>query len=115
MEQLKVFAHQLYECKKGVRSMVLCTLCNDIIIVALNKIKAAKLSYYIQPISETKCNLFFGKKECIQMVQEFCNKPLNELSIEEDFMLGTILGYGVEEQCQRYMKKRKALEYRIVD
>lgn len=95
--------------------MVLCTLCNDIMVVALHKIKVANLYYYIQPISETKYNLFFGKKECILMVQEFCNKPLNELSIEEDFMLGAILGYGVEEQCQRYMKKRKALEYRIVD
>lgn len=84
-------------------------------VVALHKIKAANLFYYIHPINETKCNLFFGKKECIQMVQEFCNKPLNELSIEEDFMLGTILGYGVEEQCQRYMKRRKALEYRMMD
>ncbi|NMA73028.1 MAG: DUF2023 family protein [Bacteroidales bacterium] len=107
MEQLKVFAHQLYECRKGVRSMALCTLYDDLLVIALNKIKVANLSHFVYPVTDNKYNLFFGKKECIQMVEQFCNKPLNQLSIEEDFMLGAILGYGIEEQCQRYLFKKK--------
>ncbi len=119
MEQLKVFAHQLYECRKGVRSMALCTLCDDMLVIALNKIKVANLSHFVYPVTNNKYNLFFGKKECIQMIELFCNKPLNKLSIEEDFMLGAILGYGMQEQCQRFLRRKqpskhqeKALNYK---
>ena len=30
-------------------------------------------------------------------------KSLNDLSLEEDFMLGVMLGYDVQQQCKRYL------------
>ena len=32
-------------------------------------------------------------------------RPLNALTAEEDFMLGTMLGYDREQQCRRYLTR----------
>lgn len=106
---MNVFIHQLYECKKGVRCMALATIATKHLPLAQKKVMSANMSYYIQLVSEHKVNLFFGKKECINVVKKICNKPLNLLSPEEDFILGAILGYSICEQCNRYcLRKRKA-------
>lgn len=38
------------------------------------------------------------------------NRPLHQLSPEEDFMLGAMLGYDICAQCERYceLKERNA-------
>ncbi len=105
MDYLKVFSHQIYECKKGVRSMALCTLPTDSKDLVIKKLESSKLSYFICPLSKQRFNIFFGEQVCIDVVSKLCNKPLNELSPEEDFMLGAILGYSICEQCRRYCKK----------
>lgn len=109
MERLKVFSHQLYECRKGVRSVALATLPIDCLEVAQRKLDTAELAYFVCPLNDDKLNLFFGQAECIDVVKLFCHKPLHTLSAEEDFMLGAILGYSICEQCNRYkvMKKRE--------
>lgn len=106
-DKLKVFAHQIYECKKGVRNMALCTLTDDCMEYATNKLNAMQISYFINVINTHKFNIFFGASTCISVVEKFCNKPLNRLSPEEDFMLGTMLGYSICEQCQRYNKMKQ--------
>ena len=108
MQKLKVFSHLLYECKKGVRSAVLCTLSDDCIDLAIAKLDSNEISYFVSPVSNGKSNLFFGEKICIDVLSKICNKPLNKLSAEEDFMLGAILGYSVCEQCRRYTKMSKS-------
>lgn len=104
MDKLKVFSHLVYECKKGVRSAALCTIQGDCCETALAKLKANGMAYFICPVSQNKVNIFFGAKVCIDVISKFCNKPLNKLSPEEDFMLGAILGYSICEQCRRYCK-----------
>ena len=50
-------------------------------------------------------NLYFGNRQCLKAVATFIHKPLNELSPEEDFMLGAMLGYDIVGQCERYCKR----------
>ncbi len=109
MDKLKVFSHLIYECKKGIRNTALCTLQNSYRETAVKKLEASNISYFICPINNERFNIFFGTKVCIDVVSTFCNKPLNQLSAKEDFMLGAILGYSICEQCQRYQKMNKSV------
>ena len=54
-------------------------------------------------------NLFFGRKECIQAIRCIVTRPLNKLSPEEDFILGTMLGYDLCAQCERFCKRKAEL------
>lgn len=106
---MNVFAHQLYECKKGVRSMALATLQAKNLPLAERKIVSANMAYYIYYVNENKVNLFFGKEECIDVIRRMCNKPLYMLSLEEDFILGAMLGYSICEQCKRYCSRKQKM------
>ena len=59
-----------------------------------------------QPVTDNKVNLYFGNRLCLDAVKTFVHKPLNELSPEEDFMLGAMLGYDITGQCERYCKRK---------
>lgn len=105
---MHVFNHHIYEFKKGVRDMVLCTLSLKLEEKVKARLQKDGIYYMIQPLSNGNMNVFFGKEECLQVADKLCqNKPLNQLSPEEDFMLGILLGYSVGEQCRRYCKKQK--------
>lgn len=106
---LKIFVHHIYELQKGIRSMALCTLGKKDEAFALQRLEKLEIAYFIYVINPSRINLFFGKKECIGVVRRICNRPLNKLSPEEDFILGTMLGYNVCQQCDRYIQ-RKALK-----
>ena len=56
-------------------------------------------------MDNNKINVYFGAKPCVDVVRTF-NPRLNELTPEQDFMLGTMLGYERVKQCERYMKIR---------
>jgi hypothetical protein len=108
---MQVFHHHIYEFRKGVRDMVLCTLPADREEAVKQKLEKNGICYMVQKLKNGNINVFFGKKECLVVAERLClNKPLNELTPEEDFMLGVLLGYSVSEQCRRYCKtcsKRK--------
>ena len=59
-------------------------------------------------------NVFFGNKDCIKVVSTFDSR-LYKLTPEQDFMLGTMLGYDKIQQCQRYfdMKEKYIKNQRI--
>jgi len=106
---MKVLVHHIYEYKKGVRHLVLHTLnaaCRD---RAESKLQQQDISYVIQEVTSSKINVFFGDLDCVNIVRELGveNKKLNELTSEEDFMLGTMLGYNCLQQCQRYLQQKK--------
>ena len=107
MEKMRVFLHQIYEYRKGVRSMALCTLPEECLELAKKKMETNEIYYLICPIGNDRYNIFFGEKVCIDVVTRFCNKPLNRFSPEEDFILGTMLGYSISEQCKRYCRKNR--------
>ena len=88
--------------------MALCTIDKTDESFAIQRLEKSGLEYEICPINAHRLNLFFGKKECIDIVRLICNRPLNLLTPEEDFILGTMLGYDVCQQCERY-KNRKTL------
>ncbi|MBP1677961.1 MAG: hypothetical protein H6Q20_2520 [Bacteroidetes bacterium] len=106
---MKVLVHHIYEYKKGLRHLVLHTLNAVYRDEAENKLKAQHIDYFIQEVTSSKINLFFGDKNCVNVVREIITKKLNELSPEEDFILGTMLGYDRIQQCIRYLQwKQKA-------
>ena len=100
---LKVFYHHIYEYKKGIRNLILTTEKAEYKNSIENRLKRENIDYVIHDISNNKINVYFGAKECVDVVKTF-NSKLNELTPEQDFMLGIILGYDRVKQCERYMK-----------
>ena len=49
-------------------------------------------------------------EKCINIVRLICNRPLNLLTPEEDFILGTMLGYDVCQQCERYNHRKTLIQ-----
>lgn len=103
---MKVLSHHIYEYKKGLRNLVLHTMQTEDLEDAQSKLKQQHIEYHIQQVNTHKINIFFGKKECIEIIRSFGNKPLNEYNYEEDFILGIMLGYDRMQQCQRYLDKK---------
>lgn len=102
---MQVFRHLVYELKKGVRDFTLCTLSSKCEDKVRSKLEKDGISYFIQPLKNGNINVFFGKEECLSVACKICkDKPLNMLTPEEDFILGTLLGYSLCEQCIRYNK-----------
>jgi Protein of unknown function (DUF2023). len=104
---MRLFCHLIYEFKKGVRDLILYTVPADSEEKVKEKLQKNAISYVIQPLPNGNINVFFGKEECISVIRKICNKSLNRLSPEEDFMLGILLGYSLPEQCRRYCKRQE--------
>ena len=102
---LYVFYHHIYEFQKGLRNLVLCTEK----AVEREKIEARlqkeNISYLIHEIAGNKINVYFGNEACINVVKSFNNPKLNEISDEQDFILGIMLGYDRLQQCERYLNR----------
>ena len=104
MNELGVFVHHIYEYKKGLRSLILTTEKSSNKDYIEYRLKKEKIPYIIQPVNEKIINIFFGNKNCVDVVKTF-KKPLNKLTDEQDFMLGIMLGYDKILQCKRYLKR----------
>ena len=105
--EVKIFMNHLYEFKKGVRNMVLYTVKREHEGFMTQRLENQDISYIIQEVGETKINLFFGKPECLEAIRHMILRPLNQLTPEEDFILGAMLGYDICQQCKRYCGKRR--------
>ncbi len=104
---MKVLTHYIYEYKKGLRKLVLHTMDSNYRELAEKKLQSQKISYEIREVTDKKINIFFGADECIEVIRSFGNKKLNQFSPEEDYILGTMLGYDKIQQCQRYLHMRQ--------
>ncbi|MBO6117267.1 MAG: DUF2023 family protein [Bacteroidales bacterium] len=104
---MKVLTEQIYQYKKGVRRMSLYTFNKKYERFAVMRLQHQNISYLIQPVGNGSINLFFGKKECLDAISHMLTKPLHQFSPEEDFILGTLLGYDVCMQCERYCLRKK--------
>ncbi len=100
--QIRVFLNHIYEYKKGVRNMVLMTLNQKYLQYAIQRLESQKIHFFVQELSNGRINLFFGKKVCLDVARKFAVKPFNRYTPEEDFILGTLLGYDVCIECERY-------------
>ena len=104
---MKVLMNHIYEYKKGVRRMVLFTFNKRYEEFARTRLEHQHISYIIQPVGTgDRLNLFFGRKECLDAIRLMVNRPLNQLSPEEDFILGAMLGYDICAQCERYCERK---------
>ncbi|MFI3315665.1 MAG: DUF2023 family protein [Rikenellaceae bacterium] len=102
---MKVLCHHMYEYKKGLRHLVLHTMKSCDRERAEVKLKNSDIEYIIAELSNGNINIFFGKKECVDVIRSFGNTSLNNLTVEQDFILGIMLGYDRLAQCSRYIKR----------
>lgn len=103
---MSIFHHLIYEYRKGVRDVLLCTLPGRMEEDACRRLEKNAIDYFTQKLPNGNINLFFGKEECLTVVKAICkDKPLNKLTAEEDFILGILLGYSIKEQCNRFCKR----------
>lgn len=109
-EDMKVLVNHIYEFKKGVRRMVLFTFNKRYEQFAVTRLQHQNISYVIQPVGNDRLNLFFGKKECLDAIRLMITKPLCQLTPEEDFILGAMLGYDICAQCERYCERKQRCE-----
>ena len=100
---LKVFYHHIYEYKKGIRNLILTTENSKYKDTIEQRLKTENIDYLIHDVAPNKINVFFGAKQCVEVIKTF-NPKLNEITAEQDFILGILLGYDRVRQCERYMK-----------
>ena len=75
------------------------------------RLERAGIAYHLEEISSVspRVNLFFGKELCIAIISEMVRgRSLTPLSPEEDFILGTLLGYDTCQQCERYQRRQQS-------
>lgn len=102
---MRFLIHHLYEYRKGVRRLFMMTLSRAALPPIEARLIAEGIAYYLHEVSSAKVNVFFGHSLWIETVRTVVTKPLCRLSPEEDFMLGTLLGYDGEQQCQRFLDR----------
>jgi len=104
---MKVFAHYIQEYKRGLRDLVLYTTKRSNRDAIEKRLKREMIEYYIQEVNKTKINVFFGNSICIAVIKQMNLTSLSNLTDEEDFILGTMLGYDRVKQCERYLKRKR--------
>lgn len=108
---MEVFVHHIYEYEKGIRNLILHTISKKYLKGIIIKLKNRKIDYEIYEIEGEKINIFFGSKECVEVIRNIGKESLRDYSPEEDFILGIMLGYDRRRQCERYLniksKKKK--------
>ncbi len=101
---MKVLNHHIYEYQKGLRNLVLHTMDSSHIDQVIRKLETSNIAYIIRSVTDKKINVFFGARECIEVIERFGDQKLNEFTPEQDFILGIMLGYSRIQQCDRYLK-----------
>ena len=107
---MKVLMNHIYEYKKGVRRMVLFTCNLRYEQYATHRLSRQHIDYVVQPSGKQNINIYFGRRECLNAIRLLVTRPLNELTPEEDFILGAMLGYDICAQCERYCERKGKTE-----
>lgn len=106
---MEIFYHHIYEYQKGIRNLVLHSTARTNTKMMISKLNYEGISYLILPVGKDKVNVFFGDKECIDIIKNIGKISLCDYTAEEDFILGIMLGYDRKKQCERFLKfKNKA-------
>lgn len=104
---MKFLANNLYEFKKGVRQLFMMTMGAVEGGHVRRRLERDAIAYYVQEVSASKQNVFFGCPAFVETARSIVTKPLGRLTPEEDFILGTMLGYDTEQQCLRFLAMSK--------
>ncbi len=103
---MKVFLHHIYEYQKGLRNLILHTTeakNHDLII---SKLEKCGIDYKIYFVTPGKINVFFGNRDCVDVIKTIGKDNLCDYTDEEDFILGIMLGYDRLKQCSRYNRRK---------
>ncbi len=104
---MDVFYQLVYEFQKGLRDLCLWT-CSDKFEEKIKKsLDKQGIANKICAIEDNKINVFFGMQSCIKILEQFSCEELNKLSVEEDFILGMMLGYGKPQQYDRFLNRKQ--------
>ncbi len=106
--RMQILVNSIYELNKGVRHLFLLTAGRSELPRLRTRLETEDVDYFVQDVNAAKCNIFFGKAALVQTARHIAMKPLNQMSPEEDFMLGTLLNYDKERQCQRFLSMVEA-------
>ena len=106
---MKVLMTHIYELNKGVRQMVLFTCNKKYGAQTVSQLESQGIPYLLQSAGRQNLNVYFGRPECLEAIRLIVTRPLNELTPEEDFILGAMLGYDICGQCQRYCQRKEIL------
>ena len=74
---------------------------------AIDALRAASIAHHGQAVTGDKVTMAFGKPGAVATMRKVVTNPLYQLSPEEDFIVGILLGYDKEEQCQRFLSRSK--------
>ena len=107
---MQILMHHIYEYKKGIRNMVLHTMKSEETHKAKTLLQNRGIIFYIQQVNERKINVFFGNTVCVNVIKSIGDKSLKDYTPEEDFILGTMLGYSRLQQCKRYVTQKSTTE-----
>ena len=103
--RMELFSNLVYEYKKGVRDLVLFTCTKSQAVEYLKYLTKLRIKYLVVTVGGGKINLFFGNNKCLQILKAFSSLNLDEISAQEDFILGIMLGYSRAEQYSRLLTK----------
>ena len=105
--EMKVLMNHIYELHKGVRQMVLFTCNKKYSEQTVSRLESQGIPYLLQPAGQQNLNVYFGRRECLEAIRLIITRPLYQLTPEEDFILGAMLGYDICAQCERYCQKKQ--------
>lgn len=112
---LKIYHHHLYELSKGLRPLAMMTLTRDEAAPVIAELVASGVAHHVQNLCRAKVNVVFGRPSAVATATTLLARPLCDLSPEQDFMLGILLGYDREQQCLRYLARAEGGRVEPVD
>jgi hypothetical protein len=95
----------LYELGRGVRQLFMLTMTPREAHAVRSRLDQEGIACHVQMVSDLKVNVYFGNAQFVAVARRIAMLPVHQLSAEEDFILGTLLGYDREQQCRRYLGK----------
>ena len=105
---LKIFHHHRYELAKGLRPLAMMTLTADEARVVVGELVATGTPHHVQRACRAKLNVVFGRPAAVATARLLLERRLCDLTAEQDFMLGILLGYDREQQCLRFLSRVEA-------
>ncbi len=103
---MKILTHHIYEYQKGLRNLVMHTLPACLQVQVTGKLDRYGIDFHIHGGGKDKIIVFFGSPASVAVVRHLIRgRKFCELTPEEDFVLGSMLGYDIGKQCERYLKK----------
>ena len=88
---MEVFIHHIYEYQKGIRNLILHTTDKKNIEIIKEKLNSENIDYIIYHLGKQRINVFFGAKECVEVIKNINKLSLTAYTPEEDFILGIML------------------------